>query len=377
MLAQAGAQARVVSDVVREWRDIPILTADLPGNTGDTFVLFSGHVDSWYYGAMDNATANAVQLGVARVLATAPEALRRGIRFAFWSGHSHGRYAGSTWYADEHWQELHDRCVCHVNIDSAGAIGADLRSEAQTMAETYGFSAYILREVTKSELDYVRISRAGDQSFWGAGVPSMFMLISEHKAGEPGTVAPISAAGPGRRGANPWFWHTKDDTLDKIDPDNLLIDARIYCAAIWRLCTEEVLPFDYAATAREIVSTLKSYQARLEDAFDLSGVASQAVELERAIGAWTSDASVEVGKRNRVLMALGRALIPAAYTRSGPFYQDPATGTLPLPGIAAGLGLKQLSSSSEAAQSTRIGLARERNRLGAALAQAMRELGRS
>ena len=103
----------------------------------------------------------------------------------------------------------------------------------------------------------------------------MFMLISEHRAGEPGTVPPISAAGPKRQGANPWFWHTKDDTLDKIDPENLLTDARIYCAAIWRLCTQEVLPFDYAATAREIVTALESYQDQLEDAFDLSGLSRQ------------------------------------------------------------------------------------------------------
>ena len=58
-------------------------------------------------------------------------------------------------------------------------------------------------------------------------------------------------------------------------------------------------------------------------------------------------------------MALGRALIPVAYTRSGPFHQDPATGTVPLPGLAARLGLTTLAPSSEAACSARIGLARE------------------
>ena len=43
---------------------------------------------------------------------------------AFWSGHSHGRYASSAWYADTFWHDLHERCVCHVNIDSVGAKGA-------------------------------------------------------------------------------------------------------------------------------------------------------------------------------------------------------------------------------------------------------------
>ena len=86
--------------------------------------VFSGHVDSWHYGAMDNGTANATMLEVARLLAQHRDELYRGLRVIFWSGHSHGRYSGSTWYVDNHWEELHDRCVAHVNVDSTGARGA-------------------------------------------------------------------------------------------------------------------------------------------------------------------------------------------------------------------------------------------------------------
>ena len=74
---------------------------------------------------MDNGSANAVMLEVARILSKYKKELRRGLRLAFWSGHSHGRYAGSTWYADNFWLDLEKNCVAHVNTDSAGAKGCE------------------------------------------------------------------------------------------------------------------------------------------------------------------------------------------------------------------------------------------------------------
>jgi hypothetical protein len=45
-------------------------------------------------------------LELARVLKRFDGQLRYGLRFCWWPGHSHGRYSGSTWYADTNW---HDR----------------------------------------------------------------------------------------------------------------------------------------------------------------------------------------------------------------------------------------------------------------------------
>src|SRR5439155_1330942 len=84
--------------------------------------LLAGHVDSWHYGAMDNAGANAVMMEAGRLLARTR--LYRGLRLTFWSGHSHGRYAGSAWYVDSHWDELNARCAAHLNVDSVGGRGA-------------------------------------------------------------------------------------------------------------------------------------------------------------------------------------------------------------------------------------------------------------
>ena len=66
-----------------------------------------------------------------------------------------------------------------------------------------------------------------------------------------------------------WWWHTTEDTLDKIDIDNLVRDARVYAETLWRLCTLPRLPFDYAATADELAQTLQRYHAAANGQIDL------------------------------------------------------------------------------------------------------------
>ncbi len=105
------------------------------------FVLFSGHHDTWYYGVMDNGGANATMLEVAKVLAGRRAEWRRGLRLCFWSGHSHGRYSGSSWYADAFWDELERRCVAHVNVDSTGARGNTAMENAPVSAELRALAA--------------------------------------------------------------------------------------------------------------------------------------------------------------------------------------------------------------------------------------------
>jgi hypothetical protein len=165
MMARGPVTVRLQTEVETAWRPIPTLTAEIPGNAEDRYVLLSGHVDSWHYGAMDNASANATMLEVGRILSEHRGEMRRGLRLAFWSGHSHARYGASAWYADNFWADLHDHCVCHVNAESTGGIGADNLADAGCMAETWRFAAGPVREVAGQELRYRRLARNGDQSF--------------------------------------------------------------------------------------------------------------------------------------------------------------------------------------------------------------------
>ena len=370
LVADGPVTVRLETTPHRAWTEIPTLTADLPGTEADDFVLFSGHVDSWHHGAMDNGSANATQLEVGRILADRRGELRRGVRLAFWSGHSHGRYAGSAWYADTFWEQLHRHCVCHVNVDSVGAVGATILDATASMAETYDFARGVLRETVGVELEYHRIGRSSDQSFWGHGVPSLFGALSFRPASE--SDAAVAEIFGGR--SLGWWWHTTEDLVDKINPDNLVRDVRVYEATLLGLCREERIPFDPAAGAREMADTLSSYATRAGGAIDLTDSAKLAGTVVGAI----DDAAIErrpAAEANQLTMALCRALIPVNYTANGPFEQDLATDSAPLPGLREVDRLAELEPGSDDWHFLRTKLHRAQNRVDHALSKAARLVG--
>lgn len=109
-LAAKSREATLATRVETFWTDLPILTADLAGAKEDSYLLLTGHVDSWHRGALDNASGNATALEIARILSRVKKDLKRGVKFAFWSGHSHGRYAGSAAFCDACFTDLSERC---------------------------------------------------------------------------------------------------------------------------------------------------------------------------------------------------------------------------------------------------------------------------
>jgi Zn-dependent M28 family amino/carboxypeptidase len=180
-----AVEVDLVTEVMTRWTEIPTLVAQVNGVAEpEKVVLLSGHVDSWHYGAMDNGSANATMLETLRVVLPYRDTFRRGLRLAFWSGHSHGRYAGSSWYADTFWEDLHNNCVVHINVDSVGGQNATVLTEAHAMAETRPVAAEVIGALTGVEFTGTRFGRAGDQSFQGHGIPSLFMSLSEQPPAE-------------------------------------------------------------------------------------------------------------------------------------------------------------------------------------------------
>jgi hypothetical protein len=317
---------------------------------------------------MDNGTANATQLEVARLLSERKGELRRGVRLAFWSGHSHGRYAGSAWYADEFWHDLHDHCVCHVNVDSVGAIGANVLDEAPTMAETFEFARDILHNTIGVDLSYRRISRSSDQSFWGHGIPSVFCTFSEQLIDfSPTSKAQAQLLGAsGRGGGLGWWWHTTEDLLDKIDRENLVRDAGIYAETLWHLLTEERLPLDFAKSADEMGEAIEHYHDAANGTIDLAPIAELARRLATTLRSIPS-AQHDANALNEFLIEQSRLLVPVNYTRNGPFDHDLALSTRAVPGLLDAARLGQMDSGSDEFQFLRTKLVRERNRVEHAL----------
>jgi hypothetical protein len=197
--------------------------------------------------------------------------------------------------------------------------------------------------------------------------------MSEQPAGgDVNAMGAVFGSGARRGAGTGWWWHTPDDTEDKIDGEILLRDTRIYQHAVWRLLASPVPPLDLAAAAGALAETLEARQQEAGDALDLSrcldaarAVGERASRLQRAAAAEGADAD----RLAEVLRRLSRALVPLAYTRGDRFAHDPALSQPSLPALADTARLADLDADRRRFLASR--LRRESNRVEHALEQAL------
>lgn len=386
LVAEGVSEVTIHTEVDTGWRKLPLLVADLCPEGVDTledgrtpFVLFSGHVDSWHYGAMDNGSANAVMVGVAEQLAKVRGTLRRGLRLAFWSGHSHGRYAGSAWYVDEYHHLLKASCIAHVNIDSAGGKGATVLTDAVAMPSTIDCGARAIAAESGQVLIGSRVSRAGDQSLVQMGVPSLFMSISEQPPSESVTSRAFGGLVAGSRtGGLGWWWHTTEDTLDKLDLTYLERDGRIYLHACHELLTAPVAPLRVDRQAQTFLEELKDIAASSAPWFDLSRTVKFADAILSEAAALQEARDAKAKEDNETLLAVHRALRPLvelSYAGSGEYVHD---RTMPIPPVPILSAAKELSALSESERlHSLVALRRGRNYVEDRLLQARENIRRA
>jgi N-acetylated-alpha-linked acidic dipeptidase len=336
-LADAGAEATLVTELDEGWRPIPVLVAEIPGAVEpERFVLLHGHVDSWHVGVGDNATGDATLLEVARVLWEHRHRLARSVRVAWWSGHSHGRYAGSTWFADAFALDLERNCVAHVNCDSPGCRDADAYEAVCAMPETAALARAAIAATTGLEATTILPVRAGDMSFTNLGLSTYLMLSSTIPAAlrEERDLYRVGGCGGNIE------WHTEADTLEIADPDRLLRDMRMYAGAVVRTANEPVHPLDFRATVDELEQALRELEPALAPYADLAPVLAAAAECRAALEElYARAAAVETVERarplNDALLRIGRLLVRALWTQEDRYRQDPALRAPRLPGLAA------------------------------------------
>lgn len=351
------------------WRKIPLLIGDLkaPAET-ERFVQFTGHLDSWYYGAIDNGTSNAIQLEAARLVRAHQGELKRNFRVVYFSGHSHGRYAGSAWYADHFWEDLHENCVININTDSAGGVGAEDIAHSIVMPETRDLAVEIVRDQTGRTFEGVRCGRLGDQSFWNVGLSNAFASFSRQKKvllpdGRMGYPRGNAELGPG--------WHTPQDTVDKIDPDNLLRDAKILVEYVMTFLTADRLPLRYTRTAEDIVQRLEEWAELAGEEFDLTGPLQRARQL-LALCRQFDGAELDGEARNETMLRLGRILVPLDFTRGNPYGTEPAMPVDPMPSLSPIRALTAEGTQLREKMAIRLSLVRAVNYINHSLLQAIR-----
>lgn len=343
----------------------------------DRFVLVGGHYCAWHEGVTDNATGDACILEMAKLLWQERAHLERSVRLCWWPGHSHGRYSGSTWYADTFFTELAEHGLAYYNIDSPGVKGATVYYCRNTAAEFDTYCRSVIAAVTgQKDAPVFRPARAADQSFLASGMPSFSaypFLADGHPDKRPWT------GGCG----NAWWWHTEHDTRDKADVEILAMDVKVGIEAVWGLATGAYLPLDYRATVKELREALAGFRAAAP-AVDFAALIADTEALDAALERFQRrrGSRADAPAWNATAMRLGRILNPVIYTRGGRFSHDPAewspimraTKQFTLPGLARAQGLAALGERSEAGF-LRAQLVREINRARTAVRAARRELG--
>src|SRR5690606_31595427 len=121
-----------------------------------------------------------------------------------------------------------------------------------------------------------------------------------------------------RAGGLGWWWHTPDDTVDKVDEALLVRDTRIYLAAVQRLLTAPLLPFDYRPAIDEIIDVVGPRVEAAKGHLDLGELMADLERAREAIQAFhavledrAEGASDEfLAAANSALLRLSRHLVP-------------------------------------------------------------------
>ncbi|MBM7662138.1 hypothetical protein JOC85_002945 [Bacillus mesophilus] len=340
---QVNLQFRTQLD--KGWIECPLIDIMIQGTEEpEKYLLLHGHVDSWSVGIGDNATGDAALLEMARLLHNHRNQLRRSVRIALWPGHSTGRYAGSTWFADQFGISLEKNCIAQVNCDSPGCRWATSYQYLEWMSEANEFCVETIKESIGEEAKGVRPLRSGDYSFDNIGITSFLMLSSsmpEELADEKGYY-PVGGCGGNIA------WHTEDDVMEIADIDILKKDITMYLAAVTRVVNAKLLPFKFTDTVTEFIETIKQYQGFAGTDFDFSEMLDEATRLQEDLQLFYQRASLanEFTEFNEKIVILARILVPINYTRVGKFRHDPAQAISPLPDIAPVVELQGIDKDS-------------------------------
>ena len=264
-MAAGEMDAEVTIEMETKIRRSSMVAVDIKGKS-DSFVLVSGHYDSWYEGITDNAVSDAILLEYARVLYAHRSELKRGVRIAWWSGHSDGRFSGSTWYCDSHYADLRKNCVAHVNLDLTGCKNSEQIVARTAGSEGISYTADLIEKYTGKRPDvYIPMIRGADQSFWGAYVPITIMLKYE-----PLPEKRLSDCPSG----GPW-WHTPKDTIDKLDEKIMMRDAKINMEMLDDIQSAKMIPVNIPVFLEDLDGRLKKTLSGLAPEFDTTEICAK------------------------------------------------------------------------------------------------------
>jgi hypothetical protein len=203
---------------------------DLPGDgRTDEWIVVGGHYDGHdiAQGALDNLSATAVILDLARAFKPYAGTFKRNLRFIWFACEEIG-VTGSTCYVDLHRDEMKDVALM-VNME----LGGLATKEGPQHAAFTVFQPPTLKDALRKfadEIDYPLpiaegTSAASDHwPFYMQGVPTIYMHAEET---------------PQRLIVGRGWGHTTADTMDKVDHRNLQEGAMVAARLLLRVANQD------------------------------------------------------------------------------------------------------------------------------------------
>ena len=231
-IALANADADILGYAIRQGgpvtvklhstaRDLPPtqtanVIADVPGRGSlkDEIVVLGAHLDSWDLGtgAIDDGTGVGIVMAAAKLVMDNARGPRRTLRVILYGAEEIGIYGGSQ-YADAHAGEI-DRYVVGLESDFGPGRVWQLQSRVDDRA-------FPIVDALAALLEPLGIERGDNRAGGGADVGEL------RKLGMP--VLGLSPDGTEYFD----YHHTADDTLDKVDPDDLSQHVAAFATTAW------------------------------------------------------------------------------------------------------------------------------------------------
>ena len=358
---------KIQASATRHWEYLPQPMGILRGTEEpEKFLLVSAHLDAWCPGVTCNATGDGTMLEMARVFGKFKDKLKRSIYFLYWNGHEIAEAAGSTWFQDYFYEDIRENCIGYINIDSTGMKGA-AKYCTDASRELSDYADQIIRKVLGEDLDVNYLAKTGDQSFLGVGVPAIA-----------GRIYYLPDVVQEQNGATLGYWnHTCEDTLDKMDIQNLEKDNRVDAGVIWGLVNAEVLPYDFQKTCEDIGEKVAFIRRESKNIIELGGIEKSISRLAKNVSVLNEKRAnaanlpkEEIRRLNATLLRLSRSLTNAFYTNAEKYDQDSYGRTIlskPLPLLYPMIKLSGLSKDTLEYRLLYTKMLRNRNRVADAV----------
>jgi len=361
-------QVKVSAVADRKWSKVHQPVGIIQGNgKSDQFILVSSHIDAWKPGVTCNATGNATTLELCRILTKHKDELDRSIYFVFWNGHEIAEAAGSTWFVDNNWKLLSDKCVGYINIDSTGVRETEI-FEIKASDELLGFARGNARDILSSDvMRAMPLKKIGDQSLMGIGVPAIAQRMSF-----------TQEVMDRNHGATLGWWnHTCEDGLDKCDMEILCEDTRVTLSLIWRLAQCRLLPYNFEQKFEDMADKVLALMQKCGGEFELMPLYNGLVEAGEAVAMLQKRApqlkeTKQMEDYNRFMMTVSRLTTNVFQTYADKFQQDSYGYTklsAPVPLLADLALLDKLDESSLEYGMLMTQLVKNRNRISEAIDQ--------